>query len=149
MRPTMRVRRAVRPARAAWRAAWTCTLLTASAACGGRAPSPTPAPASPAASAAPALARAESLYADLHNLRDRMAVTSATGRPESPDGVPLATLAGRSTELRRTLLAQLAAIDSAPLAGDDRRALATMRRTLDAGMGEAPEEGSASGATRP
>src|SRR5215207_6891769 len=152
MRPVMCVRRATRPARAAWRAGWMGALLTASAACGGRAPSPTPAaatPVTPAVSAAPALARAESLYADLHDLRDRMAVTSATGRPESPDGVPLATLAGRATELRRTLLAQLAAIDSAALAGDDRRALATMRRALDAGMGEAPEEGSAGGATPP
>jgi hypothetical protein len=118
-------------------AAWLSAALAA--ACGGRAPSAVAAPqiAPPAAS----LAHAESVYADLRDVRDRIAVTTAAGRTTSPEGLPLATMVRRSNELRGTLLAQLAAVDSTPLAADDRRALATMRRSLDGGLGELSEEG--------
>jgi len=94
-------------------------------------PSAAPAPATPAI----ALARAESAYADLRALRDRIEITTAAGRTASPEGVPLAVLARRHEELRAALVSRLAAIDSAGLAADDRRALAVMRGTLASDLG--------------
>ena len=146
----MRLRHAARPGRApnaalaAARVAWLAALL---AACAGRAPSPAAAP--PAASTAPSVARAESVYADLRDVRDRLGVTTAAGRATSPEGVPLATLVARSNELRRALLTRLATIDSAPLAREDRRALATMRRALDGGLGELSNAVAAAGDAAP
>jgi hypothetical protein len=87
-----------------------------------------PAPAPLAASAA--LARAESAYADLRVLRDRIEITTAAGRRESPEGVPLGLLARRHDSLRAALEPRLAATDSSGLPEDDRRALAVMRRAL-------------------
>ncbi|HEY8106983.1 MAG TPA: hypothetical protein VIE46_12820, partial [Gemmatimonadales bacterium] len=107
-------------------------------ACGaqGRATAPTLQKSAPApAGAAAALARAESVYADLRALRDRITVSSSAGRRETPDGVPLATLARRADSLRATLEPRLGAIDSVPLGGEDRRALAVMRRVLDSALG--------------
>ena len=102
-------------------------------ACAPHAPPPAPGPA-PAAPAA-ALARAESAYADLRALRDRIEITTAAGRTASPEGVPLAVLARRHDELRAALALRLAPIDSVGLAADDRRALAVMRGTLASDLG--------------
>ncbi|MGE5687683.1 MAG: hypothetical protein ACM34D_09305, partial [Gemmatimonadota bacterium] len=100
-------------------------------ACAHHAPPSAPAPATPAM----ALARAESTYADLRALRDRIEITTAAGRTASPEGVPLAVLARRHDELRAALALRLAPIDSATLAADDRRALAVLRSTLASDLG--------------
>ncbi len=107
-------------------------------ACGpqGRASAPPLEKSAPApAGAAAALTRAESAYADLRALRDRISVSSSAGLREAPDGIPLATLARRADSLRATLEPRLGAIDSVPLGSEDRRALAVMRRVLDSGLG--------------
>ena len=96
---------------------------------------PAPAPAASPAGAAVALARAESAYADLRALRDRIAVTTAAGRNQGPNGAPVATLARRADGLRALLVPRLGAIDSAALPEEDRRALAVMRRTLASTLG--------------
>jgi hypothetical protein len=81
-----------------------------------------PQPPEPA-TAAPALAVAESIYADLRALRDQYAVASALGRQEIP-------LGRRHDSLRFALDRRFAEIDSAALPAADRRALEIMRRTL-------------------
>ncbi|HEU4649178.1 MAG TPA: hypothetical protein VFS33_08975 [Gemmatimonadales bacterium] len=96
----------------------------------GCAPSAGPRGATPAAGGSAALANAESTYADLRAVRDRIDITRATGRSVSPDGVPLDSLTRRYNRVRGALEPRLAAIDSTALAGEDRRALATMRRAL-------------------
>jgi hypothetical protein len=94
------------------------------------------APRTPARLAAPAaLDRAESTYADLRGLRDRIEITTAAGGRESPEGVSLAVLARRHDSLRAALEPRLAAIDSSALAAEDRRALAVMRSALGADLG--------------
>lgn len=107
-------------------------------ACGpqGRATAPVLEQSGPSpATAAAALTRAESVYADLRALRDRITVSSSAGRRESPEGAPLTTLARRADSLRAALAPTLGAIDSVPLNAEDRRALAVMRRMLDSGLG--------------
>ncbi len=86
----------------------------------------------PSAAPAPAgvLAAAESLYLDLRDLRDRIDVAGSAGRTAASDGTPVAALARRHNELRGVLVARLGAIDSSTLAGDDARALGTMRVAL-------------------
>jgi hypothetical protein len=86
-----------------------------------------------------ALARAESAYADLRSVRDRITITTEAGRSESPEGVPLATLARHHDSLRARLVPRLAAIDSSVLADEDRRALAVMRHALDSDLGPAAD----------
>ena len=109
------------------RAALSTLVLAVS--CAPRAPGHTP-PAAPVG-----LARAESAYADLRALRDRIEITTAAGRRESPEGVPLAVLARRHDSLRAVLEPRLAAIDSSTLPDDDARALVVMRRALSADLG--------------
>jgi hypothetical protein len=97
-------------------AALLLSTLAACAAPGGR-------PASPA----PALARlaaAESLYAELRILRDRIDVAAASGRPAT-------VLLPRHDSLRARLATGLAAVDSAALPAEDARALGIMRATLE------------------
>jgi hypothetical protein len=122
------------PKRARWHPEGTTvrqpTLLLlglALAACG---PPPAPSPHGPAA-----LAAAESAFADLRAIRDRIEITTAAGRRESPEGVALPALARRHDQLRGPLSARLAAMDSTALATDDRRALAIMRAALAADLG--------------
>jgi hypothetical protein len=88
--------------------------------------------ASPAPEAAPApaeLATAESLYADLRSIRDRIDVSIEAGR------TPGARAIRRHNALRHDLARSLAAVDSAALRGDDARALGIMRRTLVGDLG--------------
>ncbi len=83
------------------------------------------------ARAAPSeLAAAESLYADLRDTRDRIDVTLASGLNGIHDAPPVATWITAHNALRRTVTARLEGIDSAGLQGEDRRALAVMRRAL-------------------
>jgi hypothetical protein len=76
------------------------------------------------------LAAAESLYADLRDARDRIDVTLASGLNGIHDAPPVATWITAHNALRRTVAARLDGIDSAGLQGEDRRALAVMRRAL-------------------
>lgn len=101
---------------------WPAALLLALASCG--------APAAKFPGAAARLARAESLYADLRELRDRYEVTSAAGRAATPEGVSLAALRRRHDALRHLVEARLQSADSASLGSEDGRALSTMRLTL-------------------
>jgi hypothetical protein len=113
-------------------------LLHSSALAGlliGCAPAAAPPNAAPATSGAAAVVQAESVYADLRAVRDRIDITRATGRSVSPEGVPLDTLVRRYNRARRALEPRLSAIDSAALAGDDARALQTMRRALPQDLG--------------
>ena len=89
------------------------------AACAG--PRTMPAPA--AAEGGAGLAAAESLYAELRDLRDRYEVATAGGRS-------VGALAPRHDSLRARLAVRLAAVDSAGLDGEDARALGVMRGTL-------------------
>lgn len=96
----------------------------------GCASSAAPRGAAPAAPGPVAVAQAESAYADLRAIRDRIDITRATGRSVSPEGVPLDTLVRRYNGARRAVEPRLAVIDTTALAGGDARAVATMRRAL-------------------
>jgi hypothetical protein len=98
-------------------------LAPALAACAS--PPSHPAPAGTEA----ALSRAESIYADLRDIRDRIDVLTASG-PSGNSGTPVSSLILTHNRLRAAAAARLAELDSSALKGDDARALATMRRTL-------------------
>jgi hypothetical protein len=76
------------------------------------------------------LAAAESVYADLRSLRDRLDVAAASGRTGRIDATPFETLVLAHNALRIELGRRLAGIDSTSLRPEDARALGTMRRTL-------------------
>jgi hypothetical protein len=104
-------------------------LLAALAACAPSASPPAPTPS------VAALAIAESAYAGLRELRDRIDVATASGRSVATDGTPLGALRLRHDSLRERVAASLAAVDSAALRGDDARALGVMRRALAQDLG--------------
>ena len=76
------------------------------------------------------LARAESLYADLREIRDRYEVSVASARRTTPEGVPLAVAARGHDSLLGRARSALTFIDSLSLGPDDRRALDRMRKAL-------------------
>jgi hypothetical protein len=84
---------------------------------------------------APAIALAESAYADLRVLRDRYDITTASGRTATTDGEPLAALAARHDTLRIAVASRLASLDSTGMGQEDARALGTMRATLAGDLG--------------
>jgi hypothetical protein len=89
-------------------------------------------PQSGARSPAPtALAAAESSFAELRAVRDRIVVANEAGLRETGDGVPRSRLATRHDSLRAAVTTRLARVDSTGLSPEDRRALAIMRTTLD------------------
>jgi hypothetical protein len=101
-------------------------FLLGLAACGPARSAVAPAPA--------ALSRAESLYATVRILKDRLDIATMRVLPESATALQPRYLARRA-ELVRAL-----AIDSSTLRDTtDRRALATMRRTLDEDLTDAPQ----------
>jgi hypothetical protein len=100
------------------------------AACAARSVIPAAAPRG-----GPSVAAAESSYAGVRDLRDRLDVAIAAGAGTTPDGTRLEALAGRYDSLRIELATRLAAVDSAALAGEDARALGLMRRTLARDLG--------------
>ena len=103
---------------------WYGTLLLILMAC---APPPgSTAPRHPARG----LTAAESAFADLRELRDRYEVSSAAGRVATPEGLGLGELSARHDRLRSRVATSFAAIDSAALGEEDRRALAAMRKAL-------------------
>ena len=96
--------------------------LLALTGCASRA-AETPRPAGP-------LAVAESLYLDLRDVRDRIDVAAAAARNVASDSTPVSALAARHHELRRAVIERIAAVDSAQLSTEDRRAFGVMRRAL-------------------
>jgi hypothetical protein len=89
---------------------------------------------SPTAAGPSELAVAESLYADLRDARDRLDVTLAAGLNGTQDATPVTAWITAHNALRTALDARLDRIDSAALQGEDRRALAQMRRTLQSNL---------------
>ena len=118
-----------------------CLLLLAACSAGPGGPSPVRGP----------MAAAESSYAAVRDLRDRIDVTLAAGAPRLADGTPLDGAARRYDSLRADLRARLGAVDSSRLAGDDGRALGVMRATLarDLGALTLTAESTASARNRP
>ena len=86
---------------------------------------------SPGGTAQSGLARAESLYADLRDIRDRIEV-DLEARPSAADSSR--RLITSHNMVRGLVAASLAAIDSASLPVADARALGVMRRTLAADL---------------
>jgi hypothetical protein len=82
------------------------------------------------------LIRAESLYADLREVRDRVDVTLAAGRHATGEGTPVDTLAGRYRALRAQVLRELDRVPAFRLSGTDLRAIGVMRTALDNELGE-------------
>src|SRR5215210_5261425 len=76
-----------------------------------------------------ALARAESLYADLRDIRDRVDVNLEAGRTGTHDGGTKFPVISHNAA-REQVIVSLSATDSAALLPDDARALGVMRRTL-------------------
>jgi hypothetical protein len=91
-----------------------------------------------------ALAHAESLYADLRDLRDQIEIMTASGGSLDAGPSSLARLAVEHNALRSRLVRRLALIDSTRLDPEDSRALGVMRRTLardlDSLSPEAPQK---------
>jgi hypothetical protein len=121
------------------RTAWLIPL--AAAAC-----TPAPAPVTPPGSQ---LAAAESLYGSLRDLRDRIDVATAAGRTVAADGSGPTALVARHDSLRIQVSSRLAAVDSAALASEDRRALGAMRSMLARDLGPLASSARDSGAARP
>ncbi|HEX2248786.1 MAG TPA: hypothetical protein VHH32_00475 [Gemmatimonadales bacterium] len=87
----------------------------------------------PPGSAAPTsstLAPAESLYADLRDLRDRIEIWTASGGSDGTGRSSLARLVSKHNVLRSRVIRRLAIIDSARLEPNDARAFGIMQRTL-------------------
>jgi hypothetical protein len=85
-----------------------------------------------------ALAAAESVYADLRDLRDRLDVAAASGRTALTDARSFAALVDAHNRLRTELSRRLAAIDSTSLRPDDARALGLMRPALGRDLDSVP-----------
>ncbi|HEX7337630.1 MAG TPA: hypothetical protein VF252_10520, partial [Gemmatimonadales bacterium] len=80
--------------------------------------------------AGPRLAVAESLYADLRSVRDRIDVSVASGLTGRTDATPFSLYLRSHNALRHELSSRLSGIDSTVLDAEDGRALGVMRRTL-------------------
>jgi hypothetical protein len=111
---------------------------------------PAPTRFSPAAAE---LGTAESLYADLRTIRDRIEVNVAAGRTGITDATPFSALVLSHNALRQQLASRVSAMDSARLTGDAPRALGIMRRTLsrdlDSLVAPAARESSGAGESPP
>lgn len=77
------------------------------------------------------MAVAESLYADLRDVRDQVDVAVAAGHNGITDVTPVGHWIRSHNQLRRALITRFAQLDSSELEGADRRALGIMRRTLE------------------
>ena len=88
---------------------------------------------SPGGTAQSSLARAESLYADLRDIRDHIDV-DVEARPSAADDSTLRLISSHNS-VRELVAASLTALDSASLPSDDARAVGVMRRALAADLG--------------
>ena len=106
---------------------------------------------SPTAAGPTELAVAESVYADLRDVRDRIDVTLASGLNGISDATPVTAGITAHNALRRVVAARLDGIDSAGLQDEDRRAQAQMRRTLQSSLDslKSPHADSSTGLLRP
>lgn len=109
-------------------ARWLSTLAVASLGCIQYISPPTE------PTAAQQLLEAEGLYADARDLYFKVYVTDATGSGRSIRGVTLADLKGSYAALRERALERLSGLDDSKYAGDDRRAIGLMRKTLTDGV---------------
>ena len=89
------------------------------------------------------MATAESVYADLRGLRDRLDVATASARTGLNDATPFGTLVLAHNALRHELKRRLAGIDSISLRSDDARALGVMRRTFASDLDPLPQPSAA------
>ena len=80
------------------------------------------------------LAPAESMFQALHQVKDRIGVTSARGATTDTDGTSLAEMRKRYESIRAPLASVLASVDSARLSPEDRKALGAMRLALESGL---------------
>src|SRR5665213_4435393 len=78
----------------------------------------TPAPAEPESRIAPAIAPAESMYAELRAVKDRIGVTAARGAAADFDGQTLEQMHARYQATRAAVDSALTAVDSATLPED-------------------------------
>ena len=88
----------------------------------------------PPARAPLALAAAESMFQALHQVKDRIGVTSARGARADTDGATLGEMRRRYASIRAPLATALQSIDSASLSREDQRALGAMRAALASGL---------------
>jgi hypothetical protein len=95
-------------------------------------------PVPPAGPTPTGLVRAESLYAELRALRDRVDVSLAAGQPATPDGTPVDALAGQYRALRVQVHRELDRVPAFRLGGADLRAIGVMRAALENELGELP-----------
>lgn len=86
----------------------------------------------PAPEAGARLAAAESVYQELRYLKDQIDVTRYRGAERSTRGVPVPELVARYEAARAGFRVALGAVTDTMLVAEDRRALAVMRRTLEA-----------------
>jgi hypothetical protein len=97
------------------------------------------APSVPPAGPTPTgLVRAESLYADLRAVRDRVDVSLAAGRPTTPDDMPVDALTGGYRALRVQVHRELDRVPAFRLGGSDLRAIGVMRTALESDLGQLP-----------
>ena len=85
-----------------------------------------------------ALAPAESVYADLRDLRDQLDVAAAAGRTPANDARPFGLFVTIHNELRRSVTRRLTGIDSSSLGPEDARAYGIMRGTLQRDIDSLP-----------
>lgn len=97
------------------------------------------APAEPTSNIAPAIAPAESMYAELRAVKDRIGVTTARGAAADFDGQTLEQMHARYRATRAVVDSALTTADSATLPAEDQRALGVMRATLRGELGAQPE----------
>jgi len=74
------------------------------------------------------------MFQALHEVKDRIGVTSARGAATDTDGTTLGEMQRRFASLRAPLAAALGSIDSASLGREDQRALGAMRAALAGGL---------------
>ena len=98
-----------------------------------------PQPLAPEWRIAPAIAPAESMYAELRAVKDRIGVTTARGAAADLDGESLADQRRRYETVRAVVDSALTAVDSVALPAEDQRALGVMRATLHGELGARPE----------
>ncbi|HXY29439.1 MAG TPA: hypothetical protein VEI06_01925 [Gemmatimonadaceae bacterium] len=121
-------------------------LATVPSGCGSSAAHTLASPA-PSTAGAPAnqrsLARAESVYQAMRYFVDQADVTRATARKANEAGLTPVELDRHAAQARDTLMRLLAAVDTAALGAEDRRAVATMRVDVSPELYEATDSAAA------
>lgn len=95
-----------------------------------------------------ALVGIETAYGELRSLRDTLDITRARGLDRTPGGDALDSGDHRFVATRTRIRGRIAGVDSLSLTTADRRAFATMARTLDTDLADDPSAEDSSGASR-